>query len=75
MNGRYRETDPTQVVSDNLSSDQLNVQTARFQPFVGVTFRFGSNPFTSSGGDNAGKTDSGDAQKGQEKELTTDFAD
>ena len=48
LNSKYVETFPPQTVSENLSSDQLNAQTSHVRPFVGVTFRFGSNPFTST---------------------------
>ena len=46
LNGKYRETNPPQTISENLTDEQINVQGTYVRWFAGVTFRFGSNPFT-----------------------------
>jgi hypothetical protein len=43
--GRYNAGD---VVSDNLTSDQLQQQVYEVGAYAGLAFRFGSNPFASS---------------------------
>ncbi len=48
LNGRY---EPDQVITENLSDDQLTEETYEPGLFLGLSFRFGSNPFK--------KTDSG----------------
>jgi hypothetical protein len=49
--GNYKEG---QTVSENLSEDQLQVKVLKPSLFLGVTFRFGSNPFAkTNGGENS----------------------
>jgi hypothetical protein len=45
LNGQYS---PNQVVTENLSSDLLLQDTYKSRFYVGLAFRFGSNPFASS---------------------------
>jgi hypothetical protein len=45
LSGQYI---PGQVVTDNLTPDQLQQDTYRSRFYVGLAFRFGSNPFGSS---------------------------
>jgi hypothetical protein len=42
LNGKYSAGD---VISENLSEDQLTEDTYKPRAFVGIAFRFGSNPF------------------------------
>ena len=59
LKGQY---DPNDVVAENLTEDQLLDSTYKPRAYVGLAFRFGSNPFGSGGGE-AG----GEAAKGEEK--------
>lgn len=51
LKGQYNEND---VVSENLTSDQLLDSTYKPRAYIGLAFRFGSNPFKSSGGAGSG---------------------
>lgn len=42
LNGRYSEGD---VISENLTEEQLSEETYKPRLYVGIAFRFGSNPF------------------------------
>ena len=42
LNGRYQ---PGEVITENLSEDQLAEETYKPRAYVGIAFRFGSNPF------------------------------
>jgi hypothetical protein len=42
LNGRYS---PGDVIADNLTEDQLSEETYKPRAYVGLAFRFGSNPF------------------------------
>jgi hypothetical protein len=42
LNGRYSEGD---VISENLTEDQLSEETYKPRLYIGIAFRFGSNPF------------------------------
>jgi len=44
LNGQYSSG---QVISENLTADQLTESTYKPRAYVGVAFRFGSNPFSS----------------------------
>jgi hypothetical protein len=59
LDGKYRDTTPPQVVAEPLQGDQLNQKVYRARWFVGVTFRFGLNPF----GDGSGSAK--DASQGE----------
>lgn len=48
LNGRYSAGD---VISENLTEDQLSEETYKPRLYVGIAFRFGSNPFEKPKGD------------------------
>lgn len=54
LNGQYNAGD---VVSENLTSDQLTQSTYKPQAYIGLAFRFGSNPFKSTNTDTKPKAD------------------
>ena len=45
LNGQYTSG---QIIAENLTSDQLTDSTYKPRAYVGLAFRFGSNPFSSS---------------------------
>jgi hypothetical protein len=49
LNGKYKSTDPPQLIGENLNDSQLMIKSYQLRPFVAVAFRFGSNPFGSAG--------------------------
>ncbi|MGH8235589.1 MAG: hypothetical protein ACREXP_01055 [Steroidobacteraceae bacterium] len=58
LKGQY---DANDVVSENLTADQLLDSTYKPRAYVGLAFRFGANPFSSSGSEPAAE------KKGDEK--------
>jgi hypothetical protein len=62
--GRYQ---PGDTITTNLTEEQLTEQSFRLRPFVSVTLRFRSNPF-SSGGGNTPPADKNPPGQGPKKE-------